>query len=466
MTSLRRRLLAILLGSFAAAWLLLAVMSYWSARHEAEELFDAQLAQSARVLLALTVHELTEEEEGEEHNPAKLLGAAHPYEEKLAFQVWKGTALLMRSPNAPAIPMAMDTGYSDQVIDADAWRVFGLPSAQLDVRIFVGESYAVRNELIYDTLRNVLLPVLFALPLLAILTWGGVRRGLRPMDRVARDIAQRSPTQLQPIGLNDVPEEIRPLADSLNRLLERLEDALESERRFTANAAHELRTPLAGLRAQAQVALRAEAGTDRTAALHQIIRGVDRATRLVEQLLTLARLDPEIATRGYVPVDMLRLVTGVLAELADAAHAKRIDIGLVETSRGTILGDAGALAILVRNLIDNAIRYTPPGGRIEVAVTERAREVLLTVSDTGPGIPAAERERVFERFHRLADSDGSGSGLGLAIVRRIADLHRATVGLASASSAGGLFVSVVFPCTDLVVKDGNSSVDKAGSSPR
>jgi len=446
MISLRRRLLVILLWSFAAAWLLLAAMSYFSARHEIEELFDAQLAQSARVLLGLTLHEIEEENEPDIAG-IDIVGVpwGHKYEEKIAFQIWSGEKLLLRSPNAPVAPMTSASGYRDELIETKPWRVFLLADPAHNVRIAVGESYEIRDELIFDILFNTLLPILLTLPLLALIIWTGVGRGLGPLKKVAGEIAQRSPSQLQPLAVRDTPEEIRPLADSLNRLLGRLDEALESERRFTANAAHELRTPLAGLKTQAQVALRATSEPQRIQMLNKILEGVDRATHLVGQMLTLARLDPDAAAAQHEPVDLVQTAVAVVAERAPSALEKNIEIELTEDSRGVVNGDAAALAILIRNLVDNAIRYTPPGGRVEVSVATREDGITITVTDNGPGIPELERARVFERFYRAPGSGGQGCGLGLSIAQRIAELHGASIELAAPVTGSGLRVMVRFP---------------------
>lgn len=449
MTSIRRRLLAILLGLFALAWSLLAIFSYRSARHEIEELFDAQLAQSARVLLTLTAHEL---EEHRTNRKAAALGSAlpgdvpgHEYEEKLAYQLWRHNRMLLRSANAPDTSLAPGEGYSDRNINGDAWRVFALRDPDRDVRIEVGERYDLRNELILDTVGNVSWPLLLTLPLLALLIWAGVGQGLRPLRRTAREIAQRTPQLLDPLSLAGVPGEVQPLVESLNGLLARLHEALDSEQRFTANASHELRTPLAGLKTQAQVALDAADDAERRQALLQIVRGVDRATHLVEQLLTLARLDPDSATARHEIVPVPAIAAEVLAELGPVALEKGVELGLSEDSSGQVLGDRHALAILLRNLVDNAIRYTPARGQVEVGVRVVDREVRLRVVDSGPGLPPAERERVFERFYRVPGSVQPGCGLGLSIVQRIAVLHGARITLSPATASGGLCVEVVFP---------------------
>jgi two-component system sensor histidine kinase QseC len=449
--SLRRRLLVILLSLFATAWVVLALFSYRNARHEIEELFDAELAQSARVLLALTQHELNEPDELNDDAELGTIsvdgGTGHRYEKKIAFQVWLGERLLLRSPSAPATHLAPNPGFSDRQIDGNPWRVFSLPGDREDVRIEVGERDDVRMELVRDIVRDLLWPFLLTLPVLGLLIWSGIGRGLAPLKRTAAEIGRRSPHQLDPLPLGGTPAELRPVVDSLNKLLARLDDALESERRFTANASHELRTPLAGLKAQAQVAARAASEAERAQALAQLVRGVDRATRLVEQMLTLARLDPGEAATHYEVVDLAPLLGEILAEYGPAALDKGIELGLAENTEGTVLADRAALEVMLRNLIDNAIRYTPAPGNVEVGAHTSGREVVLWAADSGPGIPESERARVFDRFYRVAGTDAAGCGLGLSIVRRIALLHGARIELGATSAAGGLRVEVHFPAS-------------------
>lgn len=444
MISLRRRLLGRLLTLFLLTWALLAALSYFAARHEIEELFDAELAQSARVLLSLTRHEL-EEGQGEDASPIVIGAGAVPYEEKIAFQVWRGEALLFRSSNAPAQPMSAAPEFGAERIAGHLWRTFTLVDEPLGVRISVGERDDVRAELIFDILATTLLPVLLTLPLLAALIWSGVGRALAPLDRVSAEIARRTPQQLDALPTGPVPLEVRPLIEALNRLLARLDDALMSERRFTANAAHELRTPLAALKAQAQVAQRAATDAERRHALEQIVRGTDRAARLIEQMVTLARLDPESVPVERQPVDLAGLAAEVVGELAPQALERRIELALTGAPRAIVAGDAALLAVLLRNIIDNAIRYSPEGGNVEVALHPCAQAVELTVTDSGPGIPAAERARVFDRFYRRAEAGRTtGSGLGLSIARRIADLHGAAMALEDAPG-GGLCVRLHLP---------------------
>jgi two-component system sensor histidine kinase QseC len=306
----------------------------------------------------------------------------------------------------------------------------------------VGENSARRQALRDYIAWRILIPILLALPLLALMIWYGVSRAMVPLRNIAADVKNRRPDNLHPIEGTVVPLEAQPLIDALNALFQRLQQAFETERRFTADAAHELRTPLAALKTQAQVALRATADAERRQALTQVINGVDRATHLAQQLLTLARIDPTLWV-GRDQVDLPALASEVLAEIAPAALAHDIDLGLEARATAVLRGDSAMLGILLRNLVDNAIKFTPAGGKVEVRVGRDGRRIVLSVDDSGPGIPPQERTRVFERFYRQIGALAPGSGLGLSIVKRIADLHHAAVRLGD-SPLGGLRVEVIF----------------------
>lgn len=446
MISLRRRLLVTLLGFFVLAWVWLMGMTYINAREEIHEVFDAQLAQAAHVLLELTRHELEEEESAEDFRAEMFRDRlVHAYEKKVAFQVWRQGDLLLSSPSAPRERMTDTPGYSDVMVDGQRWRVLYTAGERHEFEVIVGDREDVRAELVGHVIQQLFVPIGIALPLLGGLVWFGVGRGLAPLARTEREIANRSPTQLEPIGVSEVPEEIHGLVGALNHLLGRLEEALDSERRFTAHAAHELRTPLAALKTQAQVALRMPEGAERERAVRQLVNGVDRASHLVEQLLTLARLDPETAGGMRTGVDLRAVVGEVVSEMAPLALERRIDLGIEGGEPARIEGVPAALAILVRNLVDNAVRYSPDGARVDIDIAGAADGRLqLTVTDQGPGIAPAERERVLDRFYRIAGTRGQGSGLGLSIVRRIVELHRARLELEDGPGGRGLRVRVTF----------------------
>lgn len=451
--SVRRRLLVTLLSATVLVWTGTAVVSYLDARRVVNDLFDAQLAQAAEVLMSLVRHELLEELEAQlSGDPGKRLIsdleedlAGYGYEKKVAFQIWVGrNGTVFSSPQAPVTPLsAAAGGFSDERVENHRWRVVTLSDHGGAIRVHVGERAEVRRALIHRIALRLLGPLIVGLPLLALLIWISVGRSLVPFRQLAREVAERAPSHLQPIGHNPIPVEAKPLVDALNQLFDRLRQAFEREKRLTADAAHELRTPLAGVKTQAEVARRAVGDSERRNALEQVINGVDRTTHLVDQLLTMARLDPEVGLQEFAQLDLREVVSDVLVELSGAAAAKEIDLSLEETG-GRVFGSAEALRILARNLIDNAIRYTPHGGRVAVAVISSADGVTLKVDDSGPGIPPEQRARVFERFYRGHESHAAGSGLGLSIARRIAYLHGADIGL-DTSAYGGLEVHVLFP---------------------
>ena len=443
--SLRRRLLAMLLGVIVAMWTTIAALSYVDANQEIDELFDAQLAQSARILLAQVAHELTEGSIDIEHGH----DSGHPYEIRMAFQVWEaGEKLVLHSANAPLRHMTSRTeGYTESTVGEHVWRVFTRWDENKRYLIQIGERVDFRHDLARQIIWRMMYPLLVALPLMAWLIWGAVGRGLLPLKRVATEVEQRDPQNIAPLQTASVPQEVAPLVHSLNNLFGRLQEAFDKERRFTADAAHELRSPLAALKTHAQVALAATADHERRRALQQVIQGVDRATHLVQQLLTLARLDPQAALNVRDRTDLRAVAANCVAELAPVAIAKKISLGLTECPPVWIMGDATMLGVLVRNLVDNAIRYTPPGGNIEVSVIDQGGRASLQVNDDGPGISPDERGKVFDRFYRVLGTNETGSGLGLSIVGSVAQSHGAVIRLEDGKNGRGLCVSVDFPVT-------------------
>ena len=536
MRSIRSRTLLLVLGLLAVALSAISYVSYRDARHEIEELFDAELAQQARLLAGmipadmapaarLALQQALDEavvgsamaSEDDEAHPQ-----GHEYESKLGFVVLddRGDSLL-RSASAPvgalerllaarpgAAPGRLDAalaGFHTVAMDEGTWRLFVLRDARDHQWIVVGERQDVRGDLVGKiTLRSVL-PDLVGLPLVGLLVWLAIGWGLRPLRRMVRRLKQRDPDKLTPLEVGDLPQELEPMVASLNRLLLQVTALLERERRFLAYAAHELRTPLAVLRIHAQNALQAPDPADRDDALRQLEAGIDRATRVVAQLLTLARLEPDAGARHMAPVDLLALARQELAELTplalehdqelalevegegEAAEAgdpgdqpepaaigetdDKADAGEMgdlrkvgavakerhdggaggRNARGTggarpadfgLVADAPALGILLQNLVSNAVQHTPAAGRIRVLLEADAEAVVLRVQDSGPGVPPELRGKVFERFFRAGG--GSGAGLGLSIVARIVELHHGTITLGD-SPFGGLEVWVRLP---------------------
>ncbi len=441
MTSIRRRLLAWLLAGLAAVTLLATLTTYYGTKREVGELFDLQLKQLA---YSTRIDDLLR---GRAPSPGPRDGARAAGVAQIVTQIWdRSGVLLYWSQPGEGLRVPATEGYTNVMHDGREWRVYTHVAG--DHALQVAHALDERREIAAQTALRTLLPLAALIPFLGVLIWYAVGAGLRPLDAMSRAVARRRPDALTPLPATGLPQELLPLAGSLNALLERLADALSAQRRFTADAAHELRTPLAALRLQVDLAERATDAT-RGTAFAELKAGVERAARLVEQLLTLARLEPEAPTREFGPVDLASVAREAIIARAALAADRNIDLGLAREASVPLRGDPANIATLIANLLDNALRYTPADGRIDVSVDNDGGKAVLTVSDTGPGIPTAERAAVFERFHRGAQGatpdSANGSGLGLSIVRRIADAHGATVALDDGPDGRGLDVRVRFP---------------------
>jgi len=441
--SLQGRLLVLVLGLVVIVWLATAALTWLDARRQLDELLDSHLAQAAALLV---VQQAEESEENERGLDAPLL---HRYAPRVAFQVFHAGQLVQRSINAPGQPMmagmaAASGEFQTVVFSGRTWRVFAAHGAERDVDVFVGEQVDSREDILWAVLRSTLWPMLVALPALAAAVWWAIRHGVAPIRRLASTLKQRAPQALEPVIVADAPTELTPMVDALNDLLQRTGQLVEKERRFTADAAHELRTPIAAIRAQAQVALAATASSERSHALEFTLLGCDRATRLVEQLLTLSRIES-----GAVPlrdaVDLGALCRRVVAEVAPAALDKDQDIGVTADDACVVAGEGTLLAVLVRNLVDNAIRYSPDEATVAVTVARTDGTVRLTVEDSGPGMNGENIARLGERFFRVVGTHQDGSGLGWSIVKRIAMVHAAAWKISRSELLHGLCVVVEFP---------------------
>jgi two-component system OmpR family sensor kinase len=433
-TSIRRWLLAALLAALAVAGLAAASATYFSARDEVDALLDEELRQ---VALSLSDHAVLD--------LRRLESVAENPDQRVLVQIWDPAfdrPYVSRIVGRGPMPRT-DEGYATIVHEGRSWRVFTLFTGHQLVQ--VAQPTALRTELAARTAWKLLAPVLVLLPLLGVAGWWIVGRGLAPLGRIAQAVKQRSPAALTPVSTAGLPAEIQPLADSLNDLLTRLDQSFTMQRRFAADAAHELRTPLTALNLQVQLAERAQTDDERARSFERLRQGLRRATRLVQQLLTMARLDPDAAVAAPVAIDVGALVNSVVEDLRPLARERSIELVTRDTSGGaTVNGSEDALRILFNNLVDNAIRYTPAGGRVTTASTRNGHSVDIRVEDTGPGIAEEERERVFDRFYRGQSAGDSGTGLGLAIAKQVAEMHRGTIAL-DATSSGGLSVSVHLP---------------------
>lgn len=420
--SLQSRLTRLLLGLFAIVWLGTAVLAWFDARHEVEEILDSHLAQAAALLVA---QPLRADAQARIDTPV-----LHRYAAKTALQVWGDGALLLRSATAPVSALASHPkiGFQTVWVGEQPWRVLVAAGALPGQQVQVGQAVAARDDVLWAMFRSTLWPLLLALPLMGLGIWAVVRHALRPLRTLGEVLHARQADALERIPDTGLPREIRPMLEALNLLFERTAGLLSSERRFTADAAHELRTPIAALRAHAEVALRAEADGDdegRRQALARTLTGCDRATHLVTQLLTLSRLeaDTRINPRGPDQVDLVPLARQELAALAPLALAQGQQLSLEALSPCFLFGDEALLTVLLRNLIHNAVQHAGPGARIEVTLEAHEGQIWVAVEDSGPGLDDADLQRLGERFFRPAGTRASGSGLGWSIASRIAQAH-------------------------------------------
>ena len=450
--SLIRRLMAMVLGFVLAAWLATALVAWFTTEHELSELLDAHLAQTTALLLASELDVPVENDA----RPAPVL--LRKYQSRVAFQIWRDGRLRARSTDAPEEPLAPAgvQGLSEQRLAGKRWRVFTAEQADArggTITVHVAEQLSARRHVLLASLRGTLLPLLLVLPLLAVGVGWTVRRALRPLHALGHRVAARSPRALDALPQDGVPAEVQPLVHALNGLLGRVAEQVAGERRFTADAAHELRTPIAAIRMQAQVAQGATQDEERRAALDATIAGCDRATRLVDQLLQLARLeadavDTQPAAGRDIPTDLTAVAARLVRELSDAARARGQQIRLECPPQPVDVPMSAALtAVLLRNLLDNALRYGPDGGTVAVQLlpAQATHGVRLCVEDAGPGLSDADLARLGERFFRVLGSGQSGSGLGWSIVRRLARLHALQLHIDRSPALGGLRVTVDWP---------------------
>lgn len=459
--SLRKRLLIILMLLLMVAGGITVWSSYRDATQEVHELFDAQLARTSRFILSLAqagfdqldikkLQQLILENRlrnTESLNNDEIITQGHHYELKLLFQIFNAKEeLILRSENAPPIPLTKIVhGYCDEEFGGTRWRVFVLWNRLMDYKVLVAERYDVRSELVEKITGEVVLPFVFLLPVLAGLLWLALGQGLKPIKNVTDKVSELDERHLQPLMMHDVPIEIKPLVNALDRLFERVTETFEKERRFTADAAHELRTPLAALRTHVQLLLADDKEKQHQARLDKIMQAIDRASHVVDQLMNLVKYEEGRMVPELKPVDLQQQAVNIAADLAPFAVEKNIDLSVEEYPGAVVYGDAVALGMLIRNLIDNAIRYTQHGGFVNVSFEKINDDALcLNVEDNGPGIARSQYEKVFERFRRGEGHVLSGCGIGLAIVKEIADLHLASIQLSDPEGHTGLRVAVCF----------------------
>ncbi len=446
--SLQTRLTLLVLSAVLLFSLMASYESYKNAILEADETFDAQLVQFAQNMVVMAAYSMDDDEKD-----SPLPPHIHKYQQTLAFQVTLNTKqpprILIRSNNFSRIlPSQMPPeGFSSIEANGGHWRFFRLRDEQDIFDVLVGQNDEARNELAQQIAWHNIAPFLFGLPLLAFFTMLAIHFGLRPLRKLTESLRQLSPEQLSPVIVQDAPKEIAPVVDALNILLGRIAKTIENERRFTADAAHELRTPIAALHAQVQAAQLSDSKAERIECLNKALQGANRMAHLVGQLLTLSRVDELSFPINLEPVDLVELTRECCAELAENALSKKIEIGFMPEARPVFSGSPDMLRIMFRNLLDNAIRYTPAGGCVEVGlhITENGRQAEVEIADSGIGVSDAQLASLGQRFNRINPSATNGVGLGLSIVQRIAEVHRAKVAFNRAAKLGGLNVKVCFP---------------------
>ena len=433
MKSIRRQFLVSLLSTLVLIGLFASLGIYLTVEDEVSELFDYELRQVA----------LSYREDSLGYPVAPPIQVVDA-EDDLVIQIWnRAGTLVYVSDVLPVLPPRSQAGFSSASTPGTEWRVFNVQLREHTIQ--VAQPKSVRQALAAGAALHTLLPILVLVAALGLVIWFIIGRGLRPLQKLADAVEQRSASALQPLPDDNLPVEVRPLVTALNQLLGRLGHALEMRRTFIADAAHELRTPLTAVQLQIQLAGRATSDEERAAAFAQLDEGVKRAIHLVQQLLTLARHEPDLTERYSAPVELAQLARQAVADHASIAEARGIDLGVDSDHPVWVSGDFDALRAMLGNLIDNAIRYIQRGGKVDVCVSTQNNQPVLTVTDNGPGIPSELRERAFDRFFRQEGSGETGSGLGLAIVKNVVVRHRATVALESTEHERGLRVMVRFP---------------------
>lgn len=432
MYSIRDRLLwtfciALLLAGVAATY-----MTFISARSEADRFLDTELQQIALSLSVNTdgtIPQMLSVDTDEEHIVIQIQNAA------------SGKTHLSSALPTP-FPIPSMEGFANIRHEGQTWRIFILKTDS--VSIITAQPTDIRVKLAFNSALHILQPLVLLLPFLIVAVWLLVGQGLASLNRTAKIVSTRSSTSLEPLPVNGLPVEVKQLVLALNELLARLEQSLESQKRFASDAAHELRTPLTALKLQVQLAERAKTDEARQKAFTRLHAGIDRATGLVQQLLVIARLDPDAHKKPFVTVNLAAVVKSVADELAVLAQQKNISIE-TDADSISVAGMEDALKLLITNLTDNAIRYTQNEGRILLSVKQQDKVAVIKVSDNGPGIAQEERERVFDRFYRALGTKAQGHGLGLAIVKRIAEIHHGTICVEDGLDGKGTTMRITLP---------------------
>ncbi|MDE1922406.1 MAG: two-component sensor histidine kinase [Gammaproteobacteria bacterium] len=437
MRSIRGRLVAALLVGFGTLIAAASLAVYAEIDDEVGELFDVQLQQASYAFASLDLP------------PRGRAGGASAADSPSSHLVVE-----IRTPDSPTpvfhsrtrvlLPAMAAPGWSTISVGGRRWRMYRAEIAgrQIDV----AQPLAVRRAAAEEIAAALVIPLIGALPFAALIVWFGVGGGLAPLQRTARAVRGRSPGDLVPLSRERIPAELAPLVDALNDLMERQRHALDAQKEFVADAAHELLTPVTALALQVQLVARAADAPRRAEALAQLDAGLARTIHVARQLLALARQDPQ-RPAAAASVDLADLARASYDLHAPLAEERDIPVALAVAGSAPVVGDAHGLGMLIDNLLDNAIKYTPRGGRIDLRLGSDAGWIVLQIADSGPGVPEAELDRVFDRFYRRAGNEAAGSGLGLAIAREVAERHHAILTLRNGGPYGGLVAECRFPRT-------------------
>lgn len=437
--SIKQFLLIYITLSILVIYGLISFASYWVSKEELDELYDANLQQVASAIAAqhLAIQDVTHlYRNNQVGSGAKIEGEEEFYVRVLAKD---GAVLYVSHPEAK-VPVPKSLGLSIQRFQSKQWRFFVVKAKEETIQ--VAQSLRLRENTIKETAYSLMASQLLFIPILVLLIFYAIRKALSPLSVLSKAIEERDSADLNPFADGYVPAEVKPLVQSLNLFMSKVSFMVDVLKRFTSDAAHELRTPITALKLQLTVLEQSKSKSERESAIQNLKSGINRSEQLVSQLLTLARLEPDNQSRQVQSLNMLELVKESFQELLPLAQVKSIDIGLIKADHCEINAVQQEITILINNILDNAIRYTPNGGKIDVSLFNQAGHIVLEVKDSGPGIPQNDLERVFERFYRGENQHISGSGLGLAIVKGIAMRHGATIKLSNLST--GLCFKVLF----------------------
>lgn len=455
-SSLQTRLVVLTVTVATILWLVAAALAWSATSHEVDELLDAHLAQSAALLISQqATHGTTNNETSDE------LPMLHKYASKVAFQVYQNNALVWHSSHLEYVKFDKnkDGFFEIDAQDGHSWRVFSAKDKVHNIQVFVAEQNDERYGIVDDVLQSLSLPLLSVIAGLSVMVWITTHAALSPLRRLRRLLQQRSPSDTDALILSDSPIEIAPIVKALNALFIKINDLLDQQKRFNADAAHELRTPIAAIRMQAQVAIQAQQQQNSEQELHALnatLLGCDRATRLVDQLLTLSRLDAQLNlltikklennTRLEIDssTDLVQVCQNIALDLSPNALKKNQDLELIAPEQLFVNGSGTLWEILVRNILDNAIRYSPRDAKIRVEIEQITNQYRLCIDDSGDGLTEQEIQKLGERFYRRLGTNESGSGLGWSIVRRVASVLNVQLTIKKSHLLGGLRVEVIF----------------------